>query len=86
MSQSNNVGSLLAVAAATLIVSGCASTTAGSNANTSTAMVHCNGVNECKGHSACATNNNACAGKNACKGQGFVSMTAADCAAAGGTL
>lgn len=46
------------------------------------AKVKCEGVNSCKGKSACATANNSCAGKNSCKGKGFVEMTKAECDAA----
>ena len=46
------------------------------------AKVKCEGVNNCKGTSACATAASSCAGKNACKGHGFVMMTKADCDAA----
>ena len=50
-----------------------------------TELVHCNGVNVCKGHNDCKTANNACAGHASCKGQGFVSTTAKSCADIGGT-
>jgi hypothetical protein len=46
------------------------------------AKVKCEGVNSCKGKSACATANNSCAGKNSCKGKGYVEMTKAECDAA----
>jgi hypothetical protein len=46
------------------------------------AKVKCEGVNSCKGTTACATSANSCAGKNACKGQGFLQLTKADCDAA----
>lgn len=76
--------SLLAMAAATLLITGCANQAP--SASSSMAKVHCHGVNECKGHGACATSTNACAGKNACKGQGFVEMTESECKAKGGTV
>ena len=44
--------------------------------------VKCEGVNSCKGQSACATAANSCKGQNACKGQGYLSTTKADCDAA----
>jgi hypothetical protein len=47
-------------------------------------MVHCMGVNACKGKSECATASNACKGQNACKGKGWVAMSAADCKTKGG--
>ena len=46
------------------------------------AKVHCDGVNGCKGQSACKTAHNACKGQNSCKGQGFKEMTAKECDAA----
>ena len=46
------------------------------------AKVKCEGVNACKGQSACGTAKNGCAGQNACKGQGFLQLTQAECDAA----
>ncbi len=46
------------------------------------AKVHCDGVNSCKGHSACKNANNSCKGQNSCKGKGFLEMTQAKCDAA----
>ena len=46
------------------------------------AKVKCEGVNACKGQTACATAKNACAGQNACKGQGYLQLTQAECDAA----
>lgn len=43
------------------------------------AKVKCEGVNSCKGTSACATKANACRGQNSCKGQGFLELTKAQC-------
>jgi len=45
-------------------------------------MIHCEGVNACKGKSDCKTAKNACKGQNACKGNGYVSMSEKDCKAA----
>lgn len=47
-------------------------------------LMHCTGVNACKGHNDCKTAENACAGKGSCKGHGFVAMTKAACANMGG--
>jgi hypothetical protein len=47
-----------------------------------TGKVKCEGVNACKGQSACATAKNACQGHNACKGQGYVSLSKTECDAA----
>ncbi len=49
-------------------------------------VVHCYGVNTCKGTSDCATATNACKGQNTCKGVGFKALTTKDCAAQGGSL
>ncbi|HEY5808257.1 MAG TPA: hypothetical protein VIT67_09840 [Povalibacter sp.] len=46
------------------------------------AKVKCEGVNSCKGTSACATAKNSCQGQNSCKGQGYVLLPKADCDAA----
>ncbi|WP_198414841.1 BufA2 family periplasmic bufferin-type metallophore [Piscinibacter terrae] len=50
------------------------------------ATVKCAGVNTCKGTSECATAKSGCKGQNGCKGQGWVSKTATECKAAGGTV
>ena len=49
-------------------------------------VVHCYGINTCKGTSDCKTAQNECKGLNSCKGQGFKAMSAKKCAAAGGSL
>ena len=46
------------------------------------AKIRCEGVNSCKGTSACATAHNTCAGRNSCRGQGFLELSKADCDAA----
>jgi hypothetical protein len=46
--------------------------------------VRCEGVNACKGQSACHTAESTCAGQNACKGKGWVAMAAKDCEKKGG--
>lgn len=48
------------------------------------AMVHCVGVNACKGHNDCKTADNACKGHGSCKGRGFVALPASTCARVGG--
>jgi hypothetical protein len=75
-------GAKIAIAVAVLMASG--APLAGV-ANAEAGKVHCQGVNACKGKSACKTAANDCAGMNACKGKGWVSMTAAECKEAGGT-
>ena len=49
-------------------------------------VVHCYGINTCKGTSACATAKNTCKGQNSCKGQGFKAESKDKCAADGGSL
>ena len=49
-------------------------------------LVHCYGINTCKGTSDCATAKTSCKGQNSCKGSGFISTTAKECAAKGGSL
>jgi uncharacterized membrane protein len=58
------------------------STVAATTARADEAKVKCEGVNSCKGQSACKSAHNACKGQNSCKGQGFVSLTKAECDAA----
>ncbi|MGH8138942.1 MAG: BufA2 family periplasmic bufferin-type metallophore [Steroidobacteraceae bacterium] len=52
------------------------------SASADEAKVKCEGVNSCKGHSACKSANNACKGQNSCKGKGYLEMTQAKCDAA----
>ena len=70
-------GVALAAAAAVMFSTGAASL-----ARADEAKVKCEGVNSCKGHSACKSANNACKGQNSCKGKGFLQMTQAECDAA----
>ncbi|MBC2669785.1 hypothetical protein ACFOON_13475 [Novosphingobium piscinae] len=49
-------------------------------------VVHCYGVNTCKGTSDCATASNSCKGQNTCKGQGFKALSEKQCKAEGGSL
>ncbi len=47
--------------------------------------VHCLGIHECKGKSAChVAGGHACAGQNECKGKGWIDVPRAECAARGG--
>ncbi|MEO8418977.1 MAG: hypothetical protein ABI475_09655 [Methylophilaceae bacterium] len=78
-------GAMIALGAAALILSGCA-THGDKMSSSSASMVHCAGVNSCKGSSECKTAENACKGQNACKGHGFLSMSADECKAKGGTF
>lgn len=49
-------------------------------------LVHCYGINTCRGTSDCKTAHNECKGQNECKGHGFKELTAKQCTAAGGSL
>src|SRR5258705_127796 len=75
-------GTLMAAAAAALILSGAVGARAEEKAGGD--QVICDGINACKGQGSCAGAGHACAGKNACKGQGHTKTTAADCQAKGG--
>lgn len=48
--------------------------------------VQCQGVNSCKGKSACHTASSACAGQNSCKGKGWLMLTEKECKAKGGKV
>lgn len=48
------------------------------------AIIHCTGVNACKGQGRCGTAKHSCKGANACKGQGILPMTKSECEAKGG--
>jgi hypothetical protein len=78
-------GVAIAIAAAGL-VSGCQSQPASSTQQASTDLVHCYGVNACKGHNDCKTASNACAGHASCKGHGFVAMPSKACGDVGGEI
>jgi len=43
------------------------------------AKVKCEGVNGCKGKSACHTATSGCAGQNSCKGTGYLMLSKAEC-------
>ena len=69
---------IFASAAAAMFVAGGAGIAAADH-HESDAKVKCEGVNSCKGNSACKTAENECAGNNSCKGKGFLMLTDADC-------
>jgi hypothetical protein len=75
---SRKMSNVALAAAAAMMFSMAAVTTASADE----AKVHCDGVNSCKGHSACKSANNSCKGQNSCKGKGFLEMTQAKCDAA----
>ena len=49
-------------------------------------VVHCYGVNSCKGSGDCATTKHSCKGMNECKGDGFKAMAASACLAGKGVI
>lgn len=49
-------------------------------------MVHCYGVNSCKGSADCKTTLHECKGMNECKGHGFKALKAGECLSKGGTI
>ena len=71
-------GLALATAAAALFAAAPIATVSAADA----AKVKCEGVNTCKGQSACKTATSGCQGQNSCKGKGFLQLTKADCDAA----
>ena len=86
-------GITLAMAAAGML-SACASNSensvaasgSGTAAAGATDLVHCYGVNVCKGHNDCKTAKNACGGHGSCKGQGFIAMPGKACKDVGGSI
>jgi hypothetical protein len=79
-------GAVIAAAVAAMFVAKEAFGQAYRNAEELAAKVHCEGVNQCKGQSACKGAGHECAGKNDCKGKGWIAMSAADCKAKGGKV
>jgi hypothetical protein len=71
-------GLALATAAAALFAAAPIATVSAADA----AKIKCEGVNSCKGTSACKTATSGCQGQNSCKGKGFLQLTKADCDAA----
>ena len=49
-------------------------------------IVHCYGVNTCKGTADCATTEHDCKGQNECAGHGFRALKAGECLTLGGTI
>jgi uncharacterized protein (DUF2141 family) len=74
-SMSNRKLSSVALAAAAAVMFTTVSATAGAQEST----VKCEGVNACKGQSACNTATNSCKGLNSCKGKGYLLLSQDDC-------
>ncbi|WP_421880328.1 hypothetical protein [Pacificispira sp.] len=83
--QKKSVGATLATAAAALFISGAAVSVAPTASHAS--EVKCAGINDCKGHGACASASNSCKGLNECKGHGWVpAASAEECTSKGGNV
>ena len=78
-------GMLIAGAAAGLILAG-AVARAEHQEKKAGDMVHCAGINACKGQAACAGASNSCAGMNSCKGKGWIETSKDDCMKKGGKV
>lgn len=94
MDGSSSRGTMIALAVAALLGTGCeqqASPSAKPRGEKPAAgsdkplKLACQHLNACKGTSACMTPANECAGMNACKGKGWVRMPEAECREKGGT-
>jgi hypothetical protein len=68
-------GTAIATAAALLFTAAMA----GSSFAGEPAKMRCDGVNACKGQSACKTATSGCSGQNACKATGYLELTKKDC-------
>ncbi len=77
-------GGLVAAAAAALVLTGQVDARASDKAGAD--VVKCGGVNECKGHGACAGADNACKAQNECKGHGYEELSKAECEEKGGKI
>jgi hypothetical protein len=78
MNQANKLSGAAMAAAAALLMSAAPLSANAADA----AKVKCEGVNGCKGQSACHTATNGCQGQNSCKGKGYLMLSKADCDAA----
>lgn len=76
-----NTGFLIAAAAATLLLGGCATT---DEAETGPSIIKCMGANSCKGQSQCKTMRSACKALNNCRSTGWIATTEHDCKLKGG--
>ena len=85
MSMKPNFG-LAAAAAIFALSAGVTTSVHAESAKAKAEVVHCFGVNTCKGTSDCKSYTHDCKGQNDCKGQGFKALSAKSCAAMGGTI
>jgi hypothetical protein len=77
-------GKMIAMAVAGLLLSAGPKLATAGDAQTS--KVKCEGINSCKGKSACSTATNGCAGMNECKGKGWIEVSAKECKAKKGKI
>jgi uncharacterized membrane protein len=77
-------GVLIASAAASLILGGAVLARADEKGGGE--MIHCAGINACKGQAACAGAGNSCAGQNSCKGKGWIETSKDECLKKGGKV
>ena len=84
-------GAAIASAAAIFAISSLANAASSPTGSTGAAvnardMVHCYGVNGCKGRSDCKTTAHECKGMNSCRNEGFKNLAAGTCLRRGGTI
>lgn len=72
------------MAAALLIIGGCATPAVQTLPDMVDTHVKCAGVNACKGKGACKSINNTCKAKNSCKAEGWLSLPKQECVQKGG--
>lgn len=82
---SRSKGMVIATAAAGLILAGAVGARA-EEEKAGDELVHCAGVNACKGKGICAGPESECAGVNACKGKGVIATSAEECKRKGGKI
>jgi uncharacterized membrane protein len=87
MTTTARTGASIAAAAAALALGGslAAAQSPGPSARAPD-LIHCYGVNGCKGTSDCKSYNHQCKGQNDCAGRGFKIETQKACTAQGGRL
>jgi len=80
-------GALIASAVCAMFTAGLSHAGDGKATKATSNEVKCAGINECKGHGACAGAANSCSGENGCKGQGWVKVKSdKECTDKGGTI
>lgn len=85
MKNVTQVGKALATVAAALFVTSCASHQEPNYTIPVPGLVHCAGINSCRGKAECYTASTTCGGLNKCRGQGWIRVPKKECAERGGT-